>query len=173
MESAIYYEGPDAVPLKNDLSIIHWLQDHVKGTPIILEAHQYPSEYKLGARIAINTGLPTVLGWRWHEQQQRTLDPLPNLVTQRESNIAALYNTTDISTAWQLLKFFNVEYIIVARLEQITYQPEGLAKFETMAQRKLLEVVYNANGDKIYRMVPGATLEKVIVGQRHLFPTDS
>lgn len=164
MEYATYYEGASAVPMANDLKIIHWLQDNVKGTPVILEAHQYPSEYKYNARFAINTGLPSLLGWRFHQQQQRTLDPLPNLVVQRAANVFALYNTTDINTAWRLIRHYEIGYIIVARLEQITYTAEGLAKFDEMVELGLLEVVYEENGDKIYRVDQDAVFKGKLVG---------
>ncbi|MCE7948102.1 MAG: hypothetical protein DYG88_11805 [Chloroflexi bacterium CFX4] len=166
MEYAIYYEGSQAVPLKNDLLMIRWLQENVQGTPTIVEAHQYPSEYKYNSRIAINTGLPTILGWRFHQQQQRTLDPLPNLVVQRQANVTALYNTLDIGTAWELLRFYDVRYIIVGALERITYREDGLGKFEAMVAQGLLEVVYEHEGDKIYRVLKGAQYTPRLVGMR-------
>ncbi|MBO9310415.1 MAG: hypothetical protein J7551_11610, partial [Chloroflexi bacterium] len=164
MMYAVYYEGSQPVPLKRDLAMIKWLQDNVQGTPTIVEAHQYPSEYKYNSRIAINTGLPTILGWRFHQQQQRTLDPLPSLVIQRQANVTALYNTLDIGTAWQLLRFYNVRYIIVGELERITYRESGLAKFEAMVAQGLLEVVYDQDGDKIYRVVEDAQYTPRAVG---------
>jgi YYY domain-containing protein len=166
MMYATYFEGSQAVPLSRDLAMIRWLQENVQGTPTIVEAHQYPSEYKYNSRIAINTGLPTILGWRFHQQQQRTLDPLPNFVIQRQANVTALYNTTDIGTAWQLLRFYNVRYIIVGELERITYRESGLAKFEAMVAQGLLEVVYDQDGDKIYRVIEGAEYTPRVVGMR-------
>jgi uncharacterized membrane protein len=153
------------VPLKNDRQIIRWLQDNVQRSPVVLEAHQYPSEYKYNSRIAINTGLPTLLGWRFHQTQQRTLDPLPSLVNQRESNVMAMYNTPNINVFWRLAKFYNVQYIVVAKLEQITYVPVGLAKFDRMVSQGLLEVVYDENGDRIYRVIQGAIPNPEVVGQ--------
>ncbi|PJF35660.1 MAG: hypothetical protein CUN49_09445 [Candidatus Thermofonsia Clade 1 bacterium] len=166
MAYAVYYEGSQPVPLQRDLAMIEWLRDNVKGTPTIVEAHQYPSEYKYNSRIAINTGLPTILGWRFHQQQQRTLDPLPNFVIQRQANVTALYNTTDIGTAWQLLRFYKVRYIIVGELERITYRESGLAKFEAMVGLGLLEVVYDRDGDKIYRVIEEAQYTPRVVGMR-------
>ncbi len=162
MDYATYYEGSFPIPLGNDLKIIHWLQDNVQGSPVILEG--YMSEYKLGARIAINTGLPTIIGWRFHQQQQRTIDPLPTLVIERTNNVTAMYDLPDIATCWKMMQFFNVQYIIVGGLERVVYTPEGLAKFDQMVQRGLLEVVYNQNGDKIYHVVPGAVYTDVQVG---------
>jgi uncharacterized membrane protein len=164
MDYATYYEGAVPIPLKNDLQMIHWLQDNVQGSPVILEG--YMSEYKLGARIAINTGLPTIIGWRFHQQQQRTIDPLPTIVIERTNNVAAMYDLPDIGTTWKMMQFFNVQYIIVGGLERVVYTPEGLAKFDEMARRGLLEQVYGENGDKIYHVVPGAVYTDIQVGGR-------
>jgi YYY domain-containing protein len=162
MNYATYYEGSAPLPLADDYAMIRWLQDNVKGSPVILEGST--SEYKLGTRIAISTGLPTLIGWRFHQSQQRTVDPLPNLTWQRIANVAAMYNTTDIATVWKMLKFYNVEYIVQGKLEEISYLPEGRAKWDIMVQRGLLEVVYDQNNDRIYHVISGATLPNLNVG---------
>jgi YYY domain-containing protein len=164
MDYATYYEGGIPLPLGNDYKMIRWLQDNVQGSPVILEG--YMSEYKLGARIAISTGLPTIIGWRFHQQQQRTIDPLPNMVIERTNNVAAMYDLPDIATTWKMMQFFNVQYIIVGGLERIVYTAEGLAKFDEMSQLGLLKLVYSENGDKIYHVVPGAVFTDVQVGGR-------
>ena len=53
-----------------DLAAIHWFQDNVEGTPVIAEASIGPYRGD-GSRFSIALGLPTVLGWDRHEQQQR------------------------------------------------------------------------------------------------------
>ncbi|HLY29173.1 MAG TPA: DUF2298 domain-containing protein, partial [Aggregatilineales bacterium] len=164
MPFATYYEGSVPIPMADDLKMIRWFQDNVSGTPVILETHEYPSEYKWDGRISINTGLPTILGWRFHQQQQRTVDPLPNLVVQRALNVSAMYNNTDVPTVWNMLQFYHVQYIVVGKLERAVFAPEGLAKFDQMAERGLLKVVYENAGDHIYYVVPGASLPAVNVG---------
>ncbi len=154
MQSAIYGYGEKQIPLSDDYQLINWLQDNIKGTPTILEAQL--SEYQLGSRIAMNTGLPTVLGYRYHQTQQRSLDPLPNFVNARMANVGGMYNTTNIDTVRNLLRYYNVEYIIVGDLERAVYTADGLAKFDTMVQQKLLEIVYNNNGTRVYHVLPSA-----------------
>ena len=46
-----------------------WLNDNVAGIPVIAEA--YGPSYQDYARVAMNTGLPTVLGWDYHVQPAR------------------------------------------------------------------------------------------------------
>jgi uncharacterized membrane protein len=124
------------------------------------------TEYKLGARISINTGLPTIAGWNFHQRQQRTIDPLPNTVFERIANIAAIYNQMDIAVVWKMLKFYRVEYIISGKLEHVVYQSEGLTKFDDMVKQGLLEVVYDDRGDRIYHVIPGANPSPLQAGGR-------
>jgi YYY domain-containing protein len=138
--------------LKDDYDIIRWLQENVQGTPVIMEGRSSGSEYKWNARISIYTGLPSVLGWNWHQRQQRTFDPLPRLVSQREANVNAFYTTTNIDTAWSILERYDVSYIIVSGLERAYYAEEGLAKFDQMVTDGLLEVAYETGTAKVYRV---------------------
>jgi uncharacterized membrane protein len=160
MNYATYAYGDKLLPLKDDLAIITWLQDNVKGSPVILEA-QMP-EYQLGSRIVMNTGLPTVLGYRYHQSQQRSIEPMGTLIWGRVGNVTSLYNTTDYNIARDLLRFYNIDYIIVGGLERAVYKPEGLEKFSAMEKTGELEVVYPASADRdkildrIYRVKPAA-----------------
>lgn len=75
MERAVYHEGrQEAIKkgdfrLAGDLRAIEWLWDNVPGSPVIAEA-QAPL-YSWGSRVSIYTGLPTIVGWDWHQSQQR------------------------------------------------------------------------------------------------------
>ena len=155
MQDAVYVQGDKAIPLNADLKLITWMQDNIQGSPVILEA-QLP-EYQLGSRIAMNTGLPTVLGYRFHQSQQRTLDPMGTLVWGRVANIGAMYKTTSIPVVEQLLRVYNVKYIVVGALEQATYDPAGIAKFDAMARQGLLSIVYDdGKGTRLYQVLPQA-----------------
>ncbi|HET9980029.1 MAG TPA: DUF2298 domain-containing protein, partial [Ktedonobacterales bacterium] len=52
-----------------DYAAITWLNQHVGGDPVIVEASNGP--YAWYSRVSIYTGLPDVLGWSSHESQQR------------------------------------------------------------------------------------------------------
>jgi len=117
--------------LSEDYRAIRWMQGNVEGSPVIVEANC--TEYRWCTRFTIYTGLPGVVGWNWHQRQQRALAP-PNLITDRVAAIGMFYSTPDIDLARAFLDKYHVRYIIVGQLERNLYQGvagiDGLAKFE-------------------------------------------
>jgi YYY domain-containing protein len=138
--------------LKDDYDVIRWLQENVQGTPVIMEGRSLPSEYHWNGRISIYTGLPSVLGWNFHQRQQRTFDPLPRVVQQRDANVNAFYWTQDVNIAWGILQRYDVSYIIVSDLERAYYPSERLAKFDLMVKQGLLTEVYQQGAAVIYQV---------------------
>ena len=57
-----------------------------------------------------------------------------------------------------MLQYYRVNYLIVGRLEQAYYLPEGLAKFDQMVEMGLLEPVFEQGASTIYRVNTEATL---------------
>jgi uncharacterized membrane protein len=143
---------PARIDLSEDYGIIRWLQDNVQGTPTIMEGREIASEYTWTARVGINTGLPTVLGWRFHQTQQRTFPQMVNLINQREANVKTFYNTADVDVAANILRFYDVRYVVLSGLERATSSPLGLAKFDTMVEMGLLRVVYEAGEARLFEV---------------------
>jgi len=134
----------------SDAQAITWLNEHVSGSPIILEASA-PVSYQWYNRISVFTGLPDVLGWPDHVGEQRyDYQPL-----NRETDINIIYTTTESSLAIELLRYYHVHYIYVGPLEQQLYgqqSTDGLAKFNKMVGTSL-RIVYQSNNVTIYEMV--------------------
>ena len=95
MDRAVHWERDQPFELKWDGEAIRWLQDNVAGSPVILEAHN--EQYRWGPRISNYTGLPTVLGWPWHQTQQRW--DYDYAIRERAAEIGEIYNTTSITRA--------------------------------------------------------------------------
>jgi YYY domain-containing protein len=144
-EQGVYLEFVD------DYNLIRWMQENIQGTPVIMEGRS-AYEYLWGGRISINTGLPSPLGWRFHQTQQRTFEPMGQLINQRLNNMNAFYAITDIPQTWQMIRWYDISYIVVGGLERAYYPAEGLAKFDTMSQRGLLEVAYQNRATLLYKV---------------------
>ena len=156
MEHAAIFDGApergsQEISLAGDYAAIRWIQDTVQGSPVILEGRGY-REYLWGSRVSIYTGLPAVLGWRWHQVQQYAALP-ETVVSWRQDDVSDCYNTTDASRALSILARYDVRYVYVGAYERAYYDPAGLAKFDDLADQGLLRVVYNAQGVMIYEVV--------------------
>ncbi|HEV2122285.1 MAG TPA: DUF2298 domain-containing protein, partial [Chloroflexota bacterium] len=145
-EVAVNNPGGATIRIAEDYKAIQWLLQHVEGSPVMLEA-SIP-EYRWGSRIAKYTGLPTVLGWRWHQVQQRgTYGPQ---VDQRLRDVQTIYNDPSPSRVIPLLEKYGVRYIFVGDLERAYYTASGIAKFDQMSD--LLRPVYQQGGVTIYEV---------------------
>ncbi len=149
MQYAQYADFGGTMDLSHDYRAIRWMQDNVQGSPVIVEANT--TEYKWGTRFTIYTGLPGVVGWSWHQRQQRTLTP--QLVEERIAEIASFYTTEDPQAARDFLKKYNVKYIIVGQLERLEYPGPGINKFEQY-NGQLWNSVYRDGDTVIYQVNP-------------------
>ena len=128
----------------DDLGAIDWLRRNVTGTPVVMEAHGGNPYRSIAARIAMYTGLPNVIGWDWHQRQQRAVTP-GTVVSNRIEDVNNFYNTTDAAVARGILDKYGVEYVVLGTLENAYYWPQGLAKFDQMiADGTLIEVYRDA-----------------------------
>jgi len=145
--------------LDDDYAMIRWLQENVEGSPVILEGLGDDTQYRWNSRISIYTGLPAVQGWNFHQRQQRTLDPLGRMVEFRNANVNALYETVDIPSAWELLRLYDVSYVILGNYERAYYNAAGLDKFDRMVDLGLLEVIFESGTSRIYRVIADAEFD--------------
>ncbi|MBM3152088.1 MAG: hypothetical protein FJZ96_07790, partial [Chloroflexi bacterium] len=157
MQYASYGNYGVTMELAEDYRAIHWLQENVIGSPVIVEAAPAGVQYGWHSRMTIYTGLPGVIGWEWHQIQQRVLDS--NAVRARGQEVDQFFNTTDLSLAQDFLAKYSVRYIIVGRLEWAKYTPttedtaNGLLKFEAYEGR-LWQEVYRDGQTVIYEVIP-------------------
>jgi YYY domain-containing protein len=150
MGYASYAERWGTMDLSQDYRAIRWMQETVQGSPVIVEAN-LKDLYRWGSRFSIYTGLPGVVGWEWHEQQQRAL--LPSAwVSDRIAEIEQFYTTTDIQQAVNFLKKYNVKYIILGQQERGLYPGAGLDKFE-LANGALWKDVFREGQTVIYMVI--------------------
>jgi uncharacterized membrane protein len=140
-------DGKD-LNLSHDYKAIIWMQTNVKGSPVIVEANT--PEYQWGSRYTIYTGLPGVVGWNWHQRQQRAVTS-SEVVTDRVEEVGQFYKTTNRLEAQMFLKKYNVTYIIVGQLENNLYPSSGLDKFKQL-NGDLWTNVYQDGDTAIYKV---------------------
>ena len=139
-----------AMSLSEDYDAILWMQDHVKGSPVILEGQAY--EYRWGNRFTIYTGLPGVVGWNYHQRQQHAV-LADNRVQERVDAVNEFYNTSDMEFAQDFLKKYQVAYIVVGQLEARFYPGDGLNKF-VQNEGILWDKVYSSGQTSIFQVKP-------------------
>jgi len=125
----------------DDYVAIRWLNENVGGTPVILEATG--GSYTYYARVSSQTGLPTLLGWDFHEVQWRGTGEEGN---KRKPDIETIYGSLDAQAALTLMDKYDIKYIYVGPLERSHYSSAALDKFDY-----IMDVVYQQGAVTIYK----------------------
>ena len=137
--------------LNHDLEGIMWIRNNIPGSPVIAEATTEPHRYMWGNRISIYTGNPTVIGWGWHQTQQRTSGESIEEINTRIQDVKVFFSTENKKLAQDIAEKYNIEYIYVGELEKIYYPKEGLDKFDFMIQQGFKKIYYK-NGFSVYKI---------------------
>jgi YYY domain-containing protein len=145
------------ITFKGDLDAINWFNEEIAGSPVIAEASIGPYRGN-GSRISIHTGLPTIIGWKRHEEQQRYREGL----NEREQDVRTLYDSSDPATKMEIIRKYGVEYVVLGDVERKTEfqgepyaSPEGLAAFDQMVGDQL-DIAFQSNGTTVYKVRPPA-----------------
>jgi uncharacterized membrane protein len=147
MSTSVYSDDGRPVTLDWDRQALAWLRQNVHGIPTILEANT--PIYRWGSRVSIYTGLPTVIGWDWHQKQQRSVLP-GELIDGRIEDVKTMYNSTDLDLTMQLLDQYQVRYVYVGPLERLYYDSAGLDKFDL--PNTPWHLIYHNDQVKIYQV---------------------
>ena len=142
LNPAIYNDDGRPLNLSHDYAAIQYMQDKVKGSPVIVEGHT--EEYRWGSRFSIYTGLPSVVGWSWHVRQHNSL--LDGAIIERLiEEVNNFYNTENIRAAEIFLDKYQVQYIVVGDLERAYYDAVGINKFQEMVDQGILRIAFGDN----------------------------
>lgn len=144
---AHYEDRGHDLMLPADYRALLWMQDNIQGTPGVAEGNT--GLYRWGSRVSIYTGLPTIIGWDWHQRQQRW--GFQYQVEERLRDVKALYEASTMAAAWPILQRYRIEYIYVGGLERAYYPAAGLEKFDHAVAHGL-SLVYQNAGVSIYRV---------------------
>ncbi len=134
-----------------DYAAIRWLNSHVSGDPVIVEA--VGDDYTSYARISAFTGLPSPMGWVGHEYQWRVnwLNSGLNAVdfANRKGDVDTIYMDPHPDVVLNLLARYHVQFLYVGLLEQMKYPAANLHRFSAYP---FMQVVYSAHGVTIYKV---------------------
>jgi YYY domain-containing protein len=138
-------------PLAHDAEALAFLREHAEGTPVVLEA-AYRHGYRWYPRVAAYTGLPVVVGWEWHQLQQRgDGGNLTRFVRSRLTDVETAYRTPAEESLRTVLARYGVDYIYLGPTERAYFPGAGIAKFEALVGRGL-EVFFTNGQVTIYRV---------------------
>jgi uncharacterized membrane protein len=137
---------------RDEYDALIWMQDNIKGTPVVAESAAAPEYRSLRNRVTTYTGLPALIGYNYHEKQQRSILP-PDVVDRRQADANLLFTALDTTTAWMLIQKYDVSYVIVGYPERLYYSAAGLLKFDQMVQEGRLRVAYKNPGVTLYQVV--------------------
>lgn len=117
-----------------------WLKKNVSGQPVILEA--VGDSYTQYNHFSSMTGLPTIEGWLVHEWLWRGGFDLPGA---RSSEVAEIYQSQDNQLVEELLRKYQIKYLLVGNLEKEKYPDLNEEKFFQWGKE-----VFSSQGTKIY-----------------------
>jgi YYY domain-containing protein len=149
MQYAEYPDEGGTVVLAEDYRAIRWMQENVQGTPVIVEANA--PIYRWGSRYSIYTGLSAVIGWDWHQTQQRGASRTSD-IEGRKAAVTEFYTTEDRATVLRFLWEYDVKYVIVGQVERNYYPGPGLEKFEAL-NGDVWQEVYRDGSTVIYQVI--------------------
>ena len=134
--------------LAPDANAIRWIQANVQGSPVVAEVNTYPTLYGWGDRYAMFTGNPTIVGWDYHQRQQRPTQA--ELVRRRIADVQQAYGTTDPALAARIFRRYGASYFVVGPLER-AYFPAGQAKWK-LGIDKYWQLAYAGPDVQIYAL---------------------
>lgn len=126
-----------------EYAAIQWLKTNAPDTATIVEATG--GSYTEAGRVSMATGLPTLLGWDFHEQQWRGNYEEPG---KRQPLIAQIYQSTDQQAVAKILADYNVSFVFLGDLERQKY---NLAQPQVDKFKRFMDLVYDQAGVLIFR----------------------
>lgn len=104
---------------------IDWLARRASVHDVVLEAPGCSYGVAEGIphdRVSMATGVPTVIGWNFHEYQWRSGQPeLLEAIAPRAEDVSAIFRDPTSAPARALLDRYGVTYVFVGRLERDGY----------------------------------------------------
>lgn len=149
MRTLRLYDGRRDIITARDAALVRWMRANIQGFPVVAEYYEY--EYFWYSRVAMFTGLPSVIGWNNHMRQQFT-EHHPE-IDRRNADIKTLYTTSDKAEFRSLLRHYEVQYIVVGDLELSVMPPRTQTILDELGDDGELRIVFDQDGTRLYQVV--------------------
>ncbi len=153
MDYVTYNDNGRQISLAGDYEALKWMQRNISGSPVVAEAHSNNPYRSIGNRVAMYTGLPSIVGWDWHQRQQRPTLP-GEVVSNRIQDVSLLYQSSNTAETMRIVEKYDVSFIYAGELEQAYYGNTHIQTFDQLVNEGRLSLVYTNPTTKIYQVVP-------------------
>ncbi len=126
----VYTTADQTTRLADDWPLAEWLRRNVEGSPTIVEA--VGPSYQWAGRMSVLTGLPSVIGWEFHQVQQRR--GYATAVIGRRNDVTAFYTVPDPDAARRFLRTYDVAFVVVGTQEHALGRDEALVMLDTLPE---------------------------------------
>ena len=147
LEENIYIGPNGEIDLSYDYDAIKWIKENVTDVSTIIEGNG--PLYSWASRYSIYTGLPTVIGWDWHQVQQRGYDR--SLINNRVNDIDEFYSTDNLKRKVEIIEKYNIDLVVIGNLERNKYPSSGINKIEALDN--VFEEIYKNDQTTILKAI--------------------
>lgn len=134
----------------DEAAAFEWINRNVPGLPALAEAAG--PAYQDFARVTMNTGLPSLLGWEYHLEQR---GQAAAALSRRRGTVAAIYGARTKPALASLLARHRVGVVFSGRLEAQTYGVEHRGRFASWPD--LLRPVFERGAVAVYQVADGVS----------------
>ena len=122
---------------EDELNVIRDISKISEPDDVLVEA--VGGSYSEYARISGSTGVPTPLGWEFHEKQWHGNT---DLLSDRKSDVETLYTTDDRTELDEIIDKYSLTMVVVGPRERSTYGNIDMTLFDTIGDRIIVHGFY-------------------------------
>jgi YYY domain-containing protein len=126
-----------------DAAAIAWLRENASPDAVVAEA--VGSQYSDYGRVAVQTGIPALLGWAGHELQWRGNG---DEAARREPVVQAIFTSADQNELRDIFRRYDVTHVFVGELEKAKFGNS----IPLTRMTNVVDKVYEQLGTSIYRV---------------------
>ncbi len=155
MQDGTYIDVDDTeIILRHELDALLWLRENAQGLPVVAEAGLPPVQndtpyYRIQSRAAMYAGLPMIVGWPWHQRQQRGIGIAEPEIDRRQADVRSLYTSGSPTVIKRILDEYDVGYVLVGQTERAYYPDETVTALERHPQ---LRLAYENEAVRVYEV---------------------